>query len=194
MTSLTGKLLIAMPAMPDPRFAHSVILLCAQSRDGAMGVIVNRPLPDLTIAGLVAHLDVPTGQNNAGLGVHADGLDMPVYFGGPVETGRGFVLHSADYFAPEGSLEIASGIVLTTSREVLSDMARGQGPVHSITALGYAGWGANQLEGEIRAGGWLLADCNRDLVFATPDSQKWDAALRSIHVDPRLLASTPGYA
>jgi putative transcriptional regulator len=194
MTSLAGKLLIAMPAMPDPRFAHSVVLLCAHSAEGAMGLIVNRPLPDLTLAGLVSHLDVPSGQAHAGLGVHTDGLDMPVYFGGPVETGRGFVLHSADYFSTDGSLEVAPGTVLTTSREVLADMARGQGPAQVLTALGYAGWGANQLEGEIRAGGWLLADFNRDLIFTTPDAGKWDAALRSINVDPRLLASTPGYA
>ena len=194
MTSLTGKLLIAMPAMPDPRFAHSVILLCAQSTDGAMGLIVNRPLPDLTVSKLVTHLDMPTGQSDAGLGVHSAALEEPVYFGGPVETGRGFVLHSADYFSHDGSLEVATGTVLTTSKEILADMARGQGPADTLTALGYAGWGANQLESEIRTGGWLLADFDRELIFRTPDAQKWGAALRSINVDPRLLAATPGRA
>lgn len=159
-----------------------------------MGLIVNRPLPDLTLDGLVAQLDLPMGQSNAGLGAHGEGMDTPVHFGGPVETGRGFVLHSADYYSPDGSLDVAPGMVLTTSRDVLSDMARGQGPSQALTALGYAGWGANQLETEIRAGGWLLADLDRNLIFATPDARKWDAALRSINVDPRLLAATPGHA
>lgn len=194
MSTLTGKLLIAMPSMPDPRFAHSVVLLCAHSDAGAMGLIINRPLPDLTLDALVQHLDLPRGQENTGLGMTGPALSGPVHFGGPVETGRGFVLHSADYFSPDGSVIVAPDIILTTSREILADMARGQGPDRALTALGYAGWGVDQLEAEIRAGGWLLADMNRDLIFSTPNAGKWDAALRSIHVDPRLLSASPGHA
>jgi putative transcriptional regulator len=194
MSNLTGKLLVAMPTMPDPRFAHAVVFLCAHGREGAMGLIINRPLPDLTLEGLVQHLDLPRGAENQGLGDMGFAQDAPVYFGGPVETGRGFVLHSPDYFALDGSVQVTGDIVLTTSREVLSDMARGQGPAQAITALGYAGWGADQLEDEIRAGGWLLVDGGRDMVFATPDGRKWDAALRQIGVDPRLLSGTTGHA
>lgn len=194
MSNLTGKLLIAMPTMPDPRFEHSVVLLCAHSSEGAMGLIINRPLPDLTLGTLVQHLDLPNGQANAGLGMQGVGLDGPVHFGGPVETGRGFVLHSSDYFCADGSVDVAAGLVLTTSREVLADMARGQGPARALTTLGYAGWGAEQLEAEIRAGGWLLGELDQELIFATPDIRKWDAALSGINVDPRLLAATPGHA
>lgn len=194
MSNLTGKLLVAMPTMPDPRFAHAVVFMCAHGRDGAMGLIINRPLPDLTLDGLVKHLDLPRGGDHQGLGDGGFPPDAPVYFGGPVETGRGFVLHTPDYFAPDGSVQVTADVVLTTSRDVLSDMARGQGPAQAITTLGYAGWGADQLEGEIRAGGWLLADGGRELVFATHDGRKWDAALRQIGVDPRLLSGTTGHA
>jgi putative transcriptional regulator len=194
MSNLTGKLLIAMPAMPDPRFAHSVIYLCAHSKDGSMGLIVNRPLPDLTLAGLVQHLDLPQGQANAGLGLSESGIDDPVYFGGPVETGRGFVLHSPDYFAHEGSIQVSEGVVLTTSRDILADMGRGQGPHRAITALGYSGWGAGQLEAELHAGGWLLGDGTAQLVFDTPNPAKWDQALRGLGVDPRMLSATAGHA
>ncbi len=194
MSSLTGKLLIAMPTMSDPRFAHAVVVLCAHSSDGTMGLIINRTLPDLTLDTLIQHLDLPTGQANSGLGMQGVGLEGPVHFGGPVETGRGFVLHSSDYASADGSMQVADGLVLTASREVLADMARGQGPSRTLTALGYAGWGADQLEDEIRAGGWLLAELDQDLIFTIPNARKWDAALRSINVDPRLLAATPGHA
>ncbi|MFN4056664.1 MAG: YqgE/AlgH family protein [Roseinatronobacter sp.] len=194
MSSLTGKLLIATPAMPDPRFAHAVIYLCAHSKDGAMGLIVNRPLPDMTLGGLVKHLDLPQGQANAGLGLSEAGLDGPVHFGGPVETGRGFVLHSPDYFAHDGSVQVSSTIVLTTSRDILADMGRGQGPHRAITALGYSGWGAGQLEGELHAGGWLLAEGDARLVFDTPDPAKWVGALDGLGVDPKMLSATTGHA
>lgn len=194
MSSLTGKLLIAMPAMPDPRFAHSVVFLCAHSSDGAMGLIVNRPLPDLTLRGLVEHLDLPLGQAHAGLGVQETGLDGPIHFGGPVETGRGFVLHSPDYFTHDGSVQVTDGLVMTTSRDILADMVRGQGPHSAITALGYSGWGAGQLETELQAGGWLLADGTPQIVFNTPDTAKWSKALSGIGVDPKLLSATTGRA
>ncbi|WP_439562125.1 YqgE/AlgH family protein [Roseinatronobacter sp.] len=191
MASLTGKLLIATPAMPDPRFAHAVVFLCAQSTEGTMGLIINKPLPDLTIQKLAQHLELAGSGANAGL---ADAGDGPIHFGGPVETGRGFVLHTQDYFSPDGSIEVSDGVVLTTSSDVLAGLARGQGPAHAIAALGYAGWGPDQLEQELHAGGWLLADPDPDLIFATIDSEKWASALRKIGVDPRLLSGNIGHA
>ena len=192
MTHLVGKLLIAMPSMPDPRFAHSVVLLCAHSESGAMGVIVNKPLPDLTLFKLLTHLDLEAPEAGKGLG--EEPVDGPVHFGGPVETSRGFVLHSPDFFNAEGSLQVAEGIVLSTSVEVLAEMARGQGPAHSIVALGYAGWGPEQLDSEIQAGGWLIADAAPAMLFGTEDGAKWTAALGRIGVDPRLLSGATGHA
>lgn len=194
MASLTGKLLIATPAMPDPRFAHAVVFLCAQSADGTMGLIINKPLPDLTIHKLAQHLQLADGGNNSGLADGGSATDGPIHFGGPVETGRGFVLHSPDYFSADGSIQVIDGIVLTTSSDVLAGLVRGQGPVNAIAALGYAGWGPNQLEEELHAGGWLLVEADQDLLFTTPDGQKWDKALRKIGVDPRLLSGRIGHA
>ena len=192
MTHLIGKLLIAMPSMPDPRFAHSVVFLCAHSESGAMGVIVNKPLPDLTLIKLLAHLELDV--QDAGKGLGEDPVDGPVHFGGPVETSRGFVLHSPDFFNAEGSLQVSDEIVLSTSVEVLAEMARGQGPAQSIVALGYAGWGPEQLDAEIQAGGWLIADAAPAMLFGTDDAAKWAAALGQIGVDPRLLSGATGHA
>lgn len=192
MTHLIGKLLIAMPSMPDPRFAHSVVFLCAHSESGAMGVIINKPLPDLNLLTLMEHLNIDAAEAGGGLG--SDAVDGPVHFGGPIETSRGFVLHSPDFFNPEGSLQVSDGIVLSTSVEVLAEMARGQGPAQSIVALGYAGWGPKQLDGEIQAGGWLIADAAPDMLFGTEDTGKWSAALSKIGVDPRLLSGATGHA
>ncbi|WFE74973.1 YqgE/AlgH family protein [Roseinatronobacter sp. S2] len=194
MASLTGKLLIATPAMPDPRFAHAVVFLCAQSGEGTMGLIINKPLPDLTIQKLAHHLQLAGAGAHSGLADGGEVADGPVHFGGPVETGRGFVLHSQDYFSADGSVQVMDGLVLTTSSDVLAGMARGQGPAHAIAALGYAGWGAEQLERELHSGGWLLADADPDLLFATPDGEKWDKTLRSIGVDPRMLSGRIGHA
>lgn len=192
MTDLTGKLLIAMPAMPDPRFAHSVVLLCAHSAAGAMGVIINKPLPDLRLPRLLDHLNIARTDGNTGLGDAAE--DLPVHFGGPVETSRGFVLHTPDFFSAEGSLQVSDSIVLSTSVEVLAEMARGQGPGQALVALGYSGWGAHQLESEIKAGGWLLADALPEMLFGVEDAQKWAGALGQIGVDPRLLSGSTGHA
>ena len=192
MTHLIGKLLIAMPSMPDPRFAHSVVFLCAHSESGAMGVIVNKPLPDLTLIKLLAHLELDV--QDAGKGLGEDPVDGPVHFGGPVETSRGFVLHSPDFFNAEGSLQVSDEIVLSTSVEVLAEMARGQGPAQSIVALGYAGWGPEQLDAEIQAGGWLIANAAPAMLFGTDDAAKWAAALGQIGVDPRLLSGATGHA
>lgn len=157
-----------------------------------MGVIVNKPLPDLTLIKLLAHLELDV--QDAGKGLGEDPVDGPVHFGGPVETSRGFVLHSPDFFNAEGSLQVSDGIVLSTSVEVLAEMARGQGPAQSIVALGYAGWGPEQLDAEIQAGGWLIADAAPAMLFGTDDAAKWAAALGQIGVDPRLLSGATGHA
>lgn len=192
MIQLTGQFLIATPSMPDIRFAHSVVLLCAHSDQGAMGIIINKPMPDLRLPTLLSHLDITRASAAAGLG--GDSPDLPVHFGGPVETSRGFVLHSPDFFGTEGSMTLGDGLVLSTSVEVLSEMARGQGPGKALVALGYSGWGPQQLEQEIQAGGWLMAEATAQLVFATEDAHKWGASLAQIGVDPRMLSGATGHA
>jgi putative transcriptional regulator len=182
---LDGKLLIAMPGMGDMRFSRAVIFLCAHSADGAMGLIVNKPTPELRFADLLRQLKIPAGSDLAATQVH---------FGGPVEHGRGFVLHSADYAVEGASLKVNKGFAMTATVDILRDMARGAGPSQAILALGYAGWGPGQLEGEIQANGWLIAPAEPNLVFSRTDSGKWEAALRSLSIDPRLLSAEGGRA
>ena len=157
-----------------------------------MGVIVNKPLPDLQLKTLLDNLDLPMSDSATGLGDPV--AEHAIHFGGPVETGRGFVLHSPDFFNAEGSMEVLDGVALTTSVEILAAMARGQGPAHALIALGYSGWGAGQLEHEIQAGGWLIADASADLLFRNADSAKWRNALGVLGVDPRHLSGAPGHA
>ena len=182
---LDGKLLIAMPGMGDLRFERSVIFLCAHSAEGAMGLIVNKPAPELSFADLLAQLKI---EASADLG------ERRVHFGGPVEHGRGFVLHSGEYLVEGSSMRVCSDFAMTATIDILQDMARGAGPRRAILALGYAGWGPGQLEGEIQANGWLTAPAEPDLVFAARDQSKWEAALRSISIDPRLLSAEGGRA
>jgi putative transcriptional regulator len=182
---LDGQLLIAMPGMGDVRFERSVIFLCAHSEEGAMGLIVNKPAPDLSFADLLGQLKIPSSIDLKGARVH---------FGGPVEHGRGFVLHSADYAVEESSLHVTPEFSMTATVDILQDMARGQGPRQAILALGYAGWGPGQLESEIQANGWLTAPAGAEIVFGERDTEKWEAALRSISIDPRLLSAGGGRA
>lgn len=182
---LDGQLLIAMPGMGDPRFDRAVIYLCAHSADGAMGLIVNKPAPDLRFSHLLKQLNIEPQAEQATTRVH---------FGGPVECARGFVLHSADYEVEGASLQVDPGFAMTATVEVLKDMARGEGPTQALLALGYAGWGPGQLETEIQANGWLTAPATPDLIFALPDKAKWQAALRSLSIDPRLLSGGGGRA
>jgi putative transcriptional regulator len=184
-TFLDGQLLIAMPGMGDPRFERSVIFLCAHSSDGAMGLIVNKPAPDLSFTDLLSQLKIEPKVALEGIRVH---------FGGPVEHGRGFVLHSSDYRAEESSLPVSAAFSMTATVDILQDIARGAGPARALLALGYAGWGPGQLESEIQANGWLTAPAQADLVFGSPDPEKWGAALRSISIDPRLLSAEGGRA
>lgn len=182
---LDGKLLIAMPSIGDTRFEKSVIFMCAHSPDGAMGLIVNKPAPDLSFKDLLDQLDIPCPRG-------ANGID--VHFGGPVEHGRGFVLHSSDYQIEESTMRIGEDFGMTATQDILKDMANGIGPAVSLLALGYAGWGPGQLEQELQANGWLICDADVDLVFSKTDATKWEDALSTLGVDPRLLSSEGGRA
>ena len=185
--ALTGKLLIAMPGMSDPRFNRSVVLICAHSDDGAMGLVVNRNLPEMEFGELLGQLGIdrsPAARR------------IPVHFGGPVEPGRGFVLHRVEPGGdkPEGRLDIAHDLAMTTTRDILEDLAQGRGPERAVLSLGYAGWGPGQLDAELLANGWLVSDRSDDIVFGDANDEKWQAALRGMGVDPSMLSAAAGRA
>lgn len=183
--NLTGRMLIAMPGMGDPRFEKSVVLMCDHSDEGAMGLIVNKPNPEIDLPALLDQLSIEIKQ---------DLRDEMAYYGGPVELGRGFVLHSPDYASAVATLEVREDIHMTGTLDVLEDIGRGQGPHRWLLMLGYAGWGAGQLEGEIAHNGWLVCDASARLVFDLPDVAKWQAALESIGVAALALSSEGGRA
>ncbi|MCP5089247.1 MAG: YqgE/AlgH family protein [Rhodobacteraceae bacterium] len=182
---LDGKLLIAMPSMGDPRFEKSVIYLCAHSDDGAMGLIVNKPAADLKFVDLLKQLEIKADRPIEGVDVH---------YGGPVEYGRGFVLHSRDYASPDSTLEVNDEFGMTATLDILEDISHGDGPDSCLLALGYAGWGPGQLEDEIRANGWLTCDADQALVFSENHENKWQAALEVLGIDPRMLSAAGGSA
>jgi putative transcriptional regulator len=182
---LTGKLLVAMPGMGDPRFSHAVVYVCAHGPEGAMGLIVNRPAPDLRLSDVLDQLIE---------GSLPDGVRLGVHLGGPVETGRGFVLHSDEYRSAMQTLQVADGIAMTATLDILEDIAAGTGPARAQLMLGYAGWGPDQLEAEIAHNGWLTCDAELELIFDLPDSRKWGAALNSIGIDPLGLSASAGRA
>jgi len=182
---LTGKLLIAMPGMGDPRFEHSVVYICSHGEEGAMGLIVNKP-SDLRAKTLLGQLNIPCEVPAVG--------ERLVHFGGPVEMSRGFVLHSSDYEANLHSMKINDAFSMTATLDVLEDIAGGRGPLNAMLMLGYAGWGSEQLENEIGMNGWLTADAAPDLVFDVADDDKWEAALASLGVDPLTLSASAGHA
>ncbi|MGA8400192.1 MAG: YqgE/AlgH family protein [Stellaceae bacterium] len=186
MSSLSGQLLVAMPQMQDPRFARSVVYLCAHSADaGAMGIVVNKTIEALTIEELYTHLKIePAVQTNR---------PQPVHFGGPVDPGRGFVLHSADY-REEGTLEVGGEFAMTTTLDILRAMGKGEGPRRCLLALGYAGWAPGQLDAEIQANGWLSVTADADLVFDPDDDGKWSRALAKLGVSPEMLSGEAGHA
>ena len=184
-SSLVGKLLIAMPDMGDPRFDRSVIYICAHSEEGAMGLIVNKPRPKIRFFNLLKQLEIQV----KGIVREAD-----VHYGGPVETMRGFVLHTDDYRTEGGTQDVADHISMTATIDILQDIARGKGPKTSLLAIGYAGWGEGQLEGEIAQNGWLTCDASHDIVFGADNAVKWEAALATLGVTPHLLSSTAGHA
>jgi len=182
---LLGKLLIAMPGMQDKRFEKSVIFMCAHSDQGAMGIIVNKPLEGLTFRELVEKLDVH---------VTAKTPDPPVMFGGPVGTGQGFVLHSAEYAAKDATTTVTPEISLTVSVDILRAIAEGRGPEKALFALGYAGWGPGQIEGELKSNGWIHCDPDKSILFDLQHNAKWRAALAKLGVDLSGLSADAGRA
>jgi putative transcriptional regulator len=185
---LAGQILIAMPGMADPRFERSVIVVCAHSGDGAMGLIINKPLDDISFSGLLQHLKIPFVP---------EGRDIRVHLGGPVERVRGFVLHSRDWRPrrPEqATLEVPGGLGMTATMDILEALARGDGPEKALLALGYSGWGPGQLEAEIARNDWLTAPVREGLVFGGDDGAKWSAALRGMGIDPITLSGSSGRA
>lgn len=181
---LAGHLLIAMPNMPDERFSKTVIYMCAHNAEGAMGLVVNKPLETLSFPDLLEQLDIiPSG-------VHQP---INVHFGGPVESGRGFVLHTPDY-VQEATMVVDDHIALTATVDILQAIADGIGPRQSLLALGYAGWGPGQLDSEIKANGWLHVEADPQLVFGGGMDDKWEQAMLKIGIDPRMLSDEAGHA
>ena len=176
---VTGQLLIAMPGMRDERFAKSVIYMCAHSEEGAMGLVLNQRLDSLTFAELISQLELDEKHLSR---------DVPVHFGGPVESGRGFVLHTSDY-QQDATLEVVNGVALTATVEILKAIAQ-----ESLLALGYAGWGPGQLDMEIRANGWLQVPSDSEIIFDIEPDTKWERAIQRLGIDPRMLSDDVGHA
>jgi putative transcriptional regulator len=181
---LTGQLLVAMPQMRDPRFARSVIYMCAHNADGAMGLVVNRRVGSITFDDLLQQLGIGPNRRND---------DIRIHFGGPVEQGRGFVLHSSDY-QQSGTMRVDDSVALTATLDILKEMAAGGGPRRSLLALGYAGWGPGQLDAEIQANGWLQVPADEALVFDDNIDNKWERAIGKIGVDFSMLSGDAGHA
>ena len=181
---VTGQLLIAMPGMRDERFARSVIYMCAHTEEGAMGLVLNQRLDSLTFAELISQLELDEKNFSN---------DVPVHFGGPVESGRGFVLHTSDY-QQDATLEVVNGVALTATVDILKAIAQGKGPEKSLLALGYAGWGPGQLDMEIRANGWLQAPSDSEIIFDVEPDIKWERAIHKLGIDPRMLSDEVGHA
>jgi putative transcriptional regulator len=182
--SLAGQLLVAMPSMSDPRFERAVIYVCAHGEDGAMGLMINKPVEQITFPEMLEQLGIDNSAVSDQIRVH---------FGGPVETGRGFVLHSTDY-RQDSSMAVDSAIALTATVDILRDIAGGQGPRRSLLALGYAGWGPGQLDQEIQANGWLHVNPDEQLVFDTDLDEKWQRAIGKLGFDPFSLTGHFGHA
>ena len=181
---LTGQLLVAMPQMQDQRFMRTVIYMCAHTADGAMGLVVNKLVDNVSFPDLLDQLNIHTGSVDDEIFVH---------FGGPVETGRGFVLHSSDY-VQDATLVIDENVALTATVDILKAIAEGSGPDHSMLALGYAGWGAGQLDEEIQANGWLSVAPDSDLIFDTDLDGKWERAMGKMGIDFSKLSGDSGHA
>ena len=183
--SLAGKLLIAMPNMGDPRFKRTVIYLCAHSPDGALGLIINKHAGQISFPDLLEQLDMKCTPGTE---------HIRIQLGGPVETGRGFILHSDDYFLKGVTMPVREHVGLTTSMDILRDMAEGRGPQKVLVALGYSGWGPGQLEHEIQANAWLYCDADNDIIFSADMETKWARALARLGINPANLSGEGGRA
>jgi putative transcriptional regulator len=188
---LDGQLLIAMPVITDRRFQRSVVYMCAHTDDGAMGLIINQRAPHMAYPDLLERLGILTAET---AGIAPDLSQRAVHVGGPVETGRGFVLHSSDYTSTDSTLQIDAGVSLTATVDILRDIAVGTGPDRSILALGYASWGAGQLESEMAANGWLHCPADPDLVFSTDLDGKYRLALAKLGIELAHLVTEAGHA
>lgn len=182
---LLGKLLIALPGMPDKRFEKSVIFMCAHSDQGAMGLIVNKPFEGLSFRELVERLDVRVTANTP---------DPPILFGGPVGTGQGFVLHSSEFENGEATMPVTSEISLTATIDILRAIAEGRGPQKALFALGYAGWGPGQIEDELSSNGWIHCEAQKAILFDLSCDDKWRAALATLGADISGLSAEAGRA
>jgi len=189
---LDGQMLIATPTMQDERFARSVIYMCAHSSEGAMGIVVNQPAANVSFADLLRKLDVIPSAERISLPRSAGGVT--VLKGGPVETERGFVLHSADFFIENSTLPIDNGVCLTATLDILKAIARGDGPISAILALGYAGWAPGQLENELQHNGWLHCPADPELIFGDDIEAKYQRAMTKIGIRPGMLSSEVGHA
>lgn len=185
--NLTNQFLIAMPGMADDSFAGTVVYLCEHTENGALGLVINKPI-DITLRNLFEKVELTLDRE--------DLAAQPVYFGGPVQTERGFVLHEKlGETAPFSStLSVPGGLDMTTSRDVLEALANGSGPSRVLVTLGYSGWGAGQLEDELRRNGWLTVDASADVIFDTPVDKRYDRALSLLGIDPRMLSAEAGHA
>ncbi|MET4807079.1 YqgE/AlgH family protein [Limibacillus sp. MBR-115] len=183
-TGLTGQLLIAMPGMSDPRFNRSVVYICAHNADGAMGLVINKAVDELTFDDLLEQFEIENQAASDAISIH---------FGGPVETQRGFVLHSPDYLR-EGSLQVDEHVALTATVQILQDIAAGAGPRFKLLALGYSGWGPGQLDAEIQQNAWLNVAADDALVFGPDIAAKWESAIRKLGVEPSMLSGSAGHA
>lgn len=181
---LTNQFLIAMPTLDDPNFARTVTYVCAHNEDGAMGIVINRPLR-LDLAEVLLQMEMEASDPRIGLQV--------VYQGGPVHRDRGFIIHSPalDFGS---TIRVSDDIAVSTSREILSAMSRGEGPADTLVALGYAGWGAGQLEQEIQQNAWLNGPATADIIFHAPPEQRWERAAAHLGIDLGLLSSDIGHA
>ena len=182
--TLTGQLLIAMPAMLDPRFQRTVIYMCAHNQEGAMGLVVNRLFGSITFEDLLEQLEIDAPQSIP---------NMPVHYGGPVESGRGFVLHSTDYVR-EGTLVVNDEVALTATIDILRAISEDRGPRRTLMLLGYAGWGPGQLDQEMQANGWLNVPCDETLLFDTDLESKWERSIAKLGVSLSMLSGEAGHA
>ena len=181
---LTGQLLIAMPGMTDPRFQRTVIYMCAHNEDGAMGLVVNRLFGSVKFEDLLEQLEIEIQEPIA---------NMPVHYGGPVESGRGFVLHSTDYVR-DGTLVVDDEVALTATIDILRAISENRGPRRNILLLGYAGWGPGQLDAEIQANGWLNVPCDESLLFDPELDTKWERSIAKLGVSLSMLSAEAGHA
>lgn len=182
---LSGRLLIAMPGMGDPRFDRTVIYMCSHSDEGAMGLVVNRRARGVSFRDLMGQLEIDVGP---------EAQESDIRYGGPVEMGRGFVLHSSDFHVEDATMRVDDGVSLTATLDVLRAMAAGEGPRRALIALGYSGWAPNQLEAELRRNGWLTCAADEEILFSEDDEAKWALALAKLGVSPSTLSATGGTA